>query len=55
MTRYRVIGPRRVAGVDPGGIADLAELDDSQIAALVAAGHIAPRGKRTGRGEKAGH
>jgi hypothetical protein len=39
MSKYKVIGPRRVADVDPGGTV---EIDDDDLAAyLTAAGHIA--------------
>ena len=39
-TRYRVSGPRPVAGVAPGGTLDLDEDTDLNVAALVEAGHL---------------
>lgn len=40
--RYRIIGPRQVAGVAPGGVLDATALTGLDVAALVAAGHLAP-------------
>lgn len=40
MSKHKVIGPRRVAGVNPGGTVDLGHLNPAQVAALVKAGHV---------------
>lgn len=41
MAKYKIIGSRPVAGVEPGKTVEL-DLPEANIAALVAAGHIAP-------------
>lgn len=41
MAKYKIIGPRSVAGVEPGKTVEL-DLPEANIAALVKAGHIAP-------------
>lgn len=40
MAKYKIIGPRPVAGADPGKTVEL-DLPEANIAALVKAGHIA--------------
>lgn len=40
MAKYKIIGPRPVAGVDPSKTVEL-DLPEANIAALVKAGHIA--------------
>lgn len=42
MAKFKIIGPRAVAGVEPGGIVDLADDDGVNVAALIEAGHVAP-------------
>ncbi|GAA5048187.1 acetamidase/formamidase [Thermocatellispora tengchongensis] len=56
MDTYRVTGPRHVAGAAPG---DVVELDPRRVnvAALLAAGHIAPvpaKGKRREHADQSG-
>lgn len=40
--KFRVIGPRTVAGVEPGGVGEFAEDDPVNVEALIAGGHIEP-------------
>lgn len=40
MAKYKIIGPRPVAGADPGKTVEL-DLPEVNIAALVKAGHVA--------------
>lgn len=42
MAKFKVVGPRAVAGVEPGGIVDLADDSGVNVAALIEAGHIEP-------------
>ncbi len=39
--RYRVVGPRRIAGVKNGGTVEL-DSDRISVSALIEAGHIKP-------------
>lgn len=41
MAKYKIVGPRSVAGSAPGKTVEL-DLPEANIAALVKAGHIAP-------------
>lgn len=41
MAKYKIVGPRTVAGSAPGKTVEL-DLPEANIAALVKAGHIAP-------------
>lgn len=52
MGRYKVIGPRAVAGVEPGGTV---ELDEARVnvPALLSAGHVEPMGNSRGKPGKA--
>ncbi len=47
-TKYRVIGSRAVAGVEPGGIVT-AFPEGTNIEALVLGGHITPLKERKGK------
>lgn len=38
--RYRVTGPRTIAGVEPGGVLELSEDTAIHVGALVDAGHV---------------
>ena len=40
MMRYRVIGPRTIAGVESGGVVEFDEDTSVDVGALVAAGHV---------------
>lgn len=40
--KFRVIGPRTVAGVEPGKTGEFAEDDPVNVDALIAGGHIEP-------------
>jgi hypothetical protein len=41
MTRFKVVGSRKVAGISPGQVAVL-DLSEAQERRLIAAGHIEP-------------
>lgn len=42
MAKFKIVGPRAVAGVEPGGVVDLADDGVVNVAALIEAGHVAP-------------
>ena len=45
MTTYKIVGPRPVAGVAPGGTVTDDDLEGSNIEALIEAGHLASPNK----------
>ena len=40
--KFRIVGPRRVCGFDPGDTVEESDLDAANVAHLIQAGHIAP-------------
>jgi hypothetical protein len=44
MAKYKIVGPRSVAGIAPGGVV---EFDVEEAAWLVEAGHLAPFATKT--------